>query len=389
MYKHSGRVLGGCLLLILFGSAVIEGFSLAVTPGTIYICGDGTVDPATAPIQREEELYIVTDDVSGELVVERDHIVIDGGGHILAGTRGFNSKGIDLSGRTNVTIMNVVITDCVFGMWLNASINIHLRDNTLRQNKMGVWLCNASRNNITSNNVTGNLNYGIYLEASAHNDISSNMISENNYCGVYLTASSHNTVLENTITSHTFTHVAHTGIQLISSSNNNRISRNSLFDNTYGLYLWKTQQNTVSDNNITHNTCGILLANASNNTLFHNNFINNLKQVESISSSNRWDNGTPGGGNYWSASVRAPYIIDGNNQDRYPLMTPWAPEGMETSLWAPWWLLATGILVIGLVVGFVFKKKKANRKTTSMIVISALACPIIWCKMVTNSYLLV
>jgi hypothetical protein len=82
---------------------------------------------------------------------------------------------------------------------------------------------------------------------------------------------------------------------------------------------------------------------SSSNTLYHNNFVNNTNQVVVENSGvNAWDNGYPSGGNYWSdyngtdfyrgSSQNEsgldgigdfPYVIDQNNTDMYPLMTPW------------------------------------------------------------------
>jgi len=85
----------------------------------------------------------------------------------------------------------------------------------------------------------------------------------------------------------------------------------------------------------------IYLWDSSNNVFCHNNFINNTYQVYTSNSVNVWDDGYPSGGNYWSDYTGvdlfsgpyqnktksdgigdAPYIIDVNNTDRYPLMAP-------------------------------------------------------------------
>jgi hypothetical protein len=85
---------------------------------------------------------------------------------------------------------------------------------------------------------------------------------------------------------------------------------------------------------------------ATNNVFFHNNFIDYSKKVYSFNSVNRWDNGYPSGGNYWSdytgVDVKSgpdqdlpgsdgmgdtPYTIDADNIDRYPLMIPLSSVG--------------------------------------------------------------
>jgi hypothetical protein len=90
--------------------------------------------------------------------------------------------------------------------------------------------------------------------------------------------------------------------------------------------------------------------------------MNNTQQVESDGSPNTWDNGYPSGGNYWSdyqtrypsaAEIdgsgiwNTPYVIDANNTDRYPLMSPWSsvetratPTGKNVAL-----TYATGAVV--------------------------------------------
>jgi hypothetical protein len=99
------------------------------------------------------------------------------------------------------------------------------------------------------------------------------------------------------------------------------------------------------DNNIIANTgCGISFSYFSpRNRIFHNNFLNNTQQtVTFFDSFESWDDGYPSGGNYWSDYVGTdvksgssqdlpgsdsigdkPYIMFGNNVDRYPLMNPY------------------------------------------------------------------
>jgi len=109
----------------------------------------------------------------------------------------------------------------------------------------------------------------------------------------------------------------------------------NLAGNVQGLLLVSTTNSTIAMNNITNNRYGIRVEDSSNNKLHHNNFIDNIQQVyiQTPGYANFWDDGYPSGGNYWSdytgADVNgddigdAPYIIELNNTDRYPLMVPY------------------------------------------------------------------
>jgi parallel beta-helix repeat protein len=100
--------------------------------------------------------------------------------------------------------------------------------------------------------------------------------------------------------------------------------------------------NVILRNNIRDNLCGIHIASFEGNRIYHNNFMGNTHNAHD-EGYNIWDNGYPSGGNYWDDHSGgdiycgpgqdvlgsdgigdAPYIISGgNNQDRYPLMSPW------------------------------------------------------------------
>jgi len=118
------------------------------------------------------------------------------------------------------------------------------------------------------------------------------------------------------------------GIWIRQLSSGNVISGNSVSNNDCGVYLYYSSGNMISGNNLSSSGDGIYLSYSSNdNIVYHNNFVNNVGQVWS-DSVNVWDYGDEG--NYWSDYAGqdlngdgvgdAPYVIDVDNQDNYPLM---------------------------------------------------------------------
>ncbi len=112
---------------------------------------------------------------------------------------------------------------------------------------------------------------------------------------------------------------------------------------TTGLKV-ETSGNIICENMISNNQLGMSLVNSDNNTIYHNDFVDNTYAVQmsfTTSTGNKWDNGYPQGGNYWSAYSGVdqkkgpnqnipgsdgigdtPYTITVNNTDNYPLMKP-------------------------------------------------------------------
>jgi len=133
----------------------------------------------------------------------------------------------------------------------------------------------------------------------------------------------------------------------ISYADNNIIGANTASDSSTGIELYESNNNTVINNVASNNYYGITLSASNNNTIYHNNFIGNTQQAYIITPSlaNLWDNGYPSGGNHWSdytgpdsdldGIVDFPYVIDSDNQDRYPLVSqyiPWVHDVAVTDL---------------------------------------------------------
>jgi len=380
------------VVLLFFASVLLSGitFGECVSPieaaGTIYIRADGSVSPSTARITSIDNVtYTFTDNNYGSIVVQRDSIVINGACYTLQGRRMYNSKGIDLTGRRNVTIENMEIKEFFFGIWLKASSHNNISTNNITINKVGVRLSDSSNNSISTNNISSNMDYNIYVEFSSNNNIFGNDIMANkiwasnlyySFYGIFLYSSSNNRIFGNNIVNSEY------GLQLFTSSNNS-ISGNIMINNTYGVLLWKSSGNVICGNDATGNDYGIALLRSSRNTICHGNFITNTKHVYNNNSVNVWDDGYPSGGNYWSNyGVRYPsaremdgsgiwdtsYVIDENNQDNYPLINPWVPEqeapsqGEEVPFWTQWWVMdVLGILV--LVGAIIILKKRVAEKS--------------------------
>jgi len=217
----------------------------------------------------------------------------------------------------------------------SSSHNVILANNITANKYFGIYLYGGKNNSITKNFVTNTIEYSGILASIDNSDISENIIA-NNRRGVELYGKC-NTIAKNTLTSNSI------GIYLYSS--NNTIFCNNVTNNIRGIYFSSANFNDVFKNVVKNNNYGITLHLSSSNKFYHNNFIENSKQVVSNSSINIWDDGYPSGGNYWSDYTGmdvysgpyqnetgndgigdTPYVIDSNNQDRYPLMYPYGTQ---------------------------------------------------------------
>lgn len=314
-------------ILCLLSTVFLAGLAFDIKPvkasGTIYIRANGLIDPPTAPISTVDNItYTFTNNINDSIVIERSNIVVDGIGYTLQGTSG---TGIDLTGRSNVTIRKINIKDFIYAIYVNSTY-CNITENNIANNYYGIYLLYSSNNRISGNNIANNID-GICINSSSGNNIDGNNIEANNHYGISLSYSSNNDIYGNTIANQSWGAGSSGGI-LLDSCSDNRISTNSLTNNSDGIELWDSSNNSVFKNHIANSELGTILWDSSNNTFYHNNFIDSLWQVwiPGGTSTNVWDDGYPSGGNYWSdhacvgnpSNGSQPYIIDHNNIDHYP-----------------------------------------------------------------------
>lgn len=211
-------------------------------------------------------------------------------------------------------------------------------------------ICLASNNSTVSGNIVESNYRGIivgdpYLRSVANNTVIGNIVQNNNY-GIFGYILSNSTVSDNTISKNTY------GIYFMGWSSHNYVHDNVVVENDYGIIL---SAPVVIGGASQHITEGNLSAENPyrtyaeenpfleyNNSICRNDFVNNTIQAsvgDFYSELDSWDNGSEG--NYWSdyktkypnatemdssGVWNAPYSIDTNNTDRYPLVNPVIPE---------------------------------------------------------------
>jgi hypothetical protein len=276
---------------------------------TIYIRQDGSIDPPTAPIRRDGDVYTFTADAYARIYVQRGNIIINGAGYTLRGP--YNGTATDI--------------------WLIGQGPDQPTNETLVPWVIGIDFGGADVNGLTIKNLNiKNFSIGMYIWTE-NNTVTGNAVSEN-IVGILL------------------------------SGCNNGITRNCIGKNDMGIFFGV---NTPGDEPL-------------NITLTHNSFVDNdvhfsgcfCEGYNTTEPMHTWDDGKEG--NFWSdyngsdfngdGVGDTPYVIDVQNQDRYPLMqivatpptaTPKMP--VETIVAA----IALSIVIVAAVIAYRRRKKKA------------------------------
>jgi len=206
--------------------------------------------------------YVLTDNVSSDgtcFTISANDVTLDCAGHTITYAQTSTGNGVDMSGRTGVTVKNCNIVQGNPLIYNAHGISLYSSSNNIITNNnattSGIFLYSSSNNALTSNTITttGNYSNGFSLYSSSNNIFTANTITTNgsNALGAHLSSSSNYNILTGNIitTNGSWAY----GISL-SSSYNNSLAGNSIFtygNNSIGIDLFTSSSNDITDNSIT------------------------------------------------------------------------------------------------------------------------------------------
>ena len=346
---------------------------------SVYIGTDGSVTPATIPIQRVGDIYTFTGNIYNlTLEIQRNNIIIDGAGYTLQGNS--SGQGIHIEA-TNVTVRNLEMRK-----FSNAVIISEASNNTITQNRItssgtGIVLNKAKYNTLENNTISSNSRLGILIyDNSDYNQIVGNNITSNEdgvWCELTTPTSDFISVVGNTISDN-----ENFGV-LLRASYGCTVVGNDISNNRCGIELYGDDSHDciIAENNIAYNEEGIELLSQYISEIYHNNFLNNSRHLSDSKSmpAHTWSNDRQG--NYWSdyngtdangdGIGDTPYVINTDNVDSYPLMYPYDIEKGIITLPTPephpellsfisFIAIASGtsVIIVGIGLLIYFKKRK-------------------------------
>lgn len=212
--------------------------------------------------------------VGTALIVGADGIKIDLNGRTIMGSgSGF---GIDVTGRTNVSIIGGIVRNFNTGVRVNNSTEIMVKGNEFRDSAADGVDCQAGcvGNTIKENEFWDNRARGIMLRSSSRDNVVKENTFTGNRVGILVFGGVDSIVKENIVSASLLA-----GIRVNVIATGNLIMENTVVSNPAGIEFLVTPTgsatgNTVAENRITMNTCG-LKGPTVGNTLRENGFEGN------------------------------------------------------------------------------------------------------------------
>ena len=272
---------------------VVPSTAITIDSNNVRLTGFKIVAPGGISVNGE-------DNEIADSVIEQGDLRLSGSRLTFARSTVKNS-GLTLVGSGNNIVGNTINGGIEFkgsfnnltGNTINSDINLNGSSNTISGNIFPAMYMDSSNFNTINNNTFRCIWLGLYGQACSNNTIFRNLVKGPGIWGILMGDGSYNVFYENYITDFTGSY------------------------SYYGVAIGGNHQL------------------AEYNTFYRNTFINNNRNVgwnwDMNGKGNFWDN--DGTGNYWSDYTGkdengdgvgdTPYVINNNNIDNHPLMTPY------------------------------------------------------------------
>lgn len=139
---------------------------------------------------------VLTSDHQGSITIVEDGVTLDCAGNAVLG-ESLAGTGIDIQGRTGVTVRNCEVRSFDIGIHLRNSSDVVLSANSPAQNRTGIRLVGSDGNRIADNIAERNIG-GIVLDRSDDNTLESNTVADGQQ-GILIDGSNNNTLLGNAV----------------------------------------------------------------------------------------------------------------------------------------------------------------------------------------------
>lgn len=268
LIKSSAVVIVTAALILLLLANLIQ-LEATTQYAVIYILEDGSIavlPPDASPkIERiSDNVYTLTGDIYGRIVVQRDNIVIEGAGFRLygstLGTWAYTGVGINITGRANITIRNLAISFYEAAIYVEGSANVYAEYISVGNAYSGIYALSSS--NIT---VWGSEFSYIDDRAVCIEDSNNASVIGNSFTDVFRAVHVYNS-----------TYVSITG--------NEVRGWNKTY---YGIYLYRTRYSNIASN-IVEGRYGIYVFLSDNNMIYNNFFNNSVWNFAVVSGRNSW-----------------------------------------------------------------------------------------------------
>ncbi len=303
--------------LIGLGMLIIPAGVDAAFTGNVIINSDGSVSPATAPINVKGKSYSLNDDIDGMLTIMRSGISVNGKGYTITGDG--TNYGIYLNNVDGVTIKNFIVDGARVGIRADTSCENVIKDNTIKNSRnagIALWY-DSDGNTIKANYVSGNSaggvvliydcsenivkdntayqnGYGFDAFRSSNNMFKDNDAIDNSMWGITFRFSTQNTAKDNyvdggayygisiyygtgnhIVMNNVIKNIGFSGIYL-DSETDILVKDNEIYDCFIGIGSWFTDDITIKDNLITGSTVpGIYIDTATGHLVDGNDIIDN------------------------------------------------------------------------------------------------------------------